>query len=201
MKAGQGGAVDMCEGIDGATGPRNPDPSAGPTGLEVTRTTGSYAVSARDPKSLRRQLASKGPITEQGRRVDAYTAWRIRKSYNPVAADDGTCTTGPVTVRVGIDFSFPEWADQASADPKHQQRWDRYLTALDAHERGHECVGLQAAAELKRELEALEARPNCDALRADVKAETRRIIDRWLAIERDYDRVTDNGLREGASFP
>jgi|GEM_PF-4512683 len=201
LASSPGGAADVCRGVEGATGPRQPHPSSGPPGLDVSRDVRTYSVSAEGQQQLRTELTRMGPITSTGRRVDAYAAWRIRKRYEPQVAEDGTCTTGPVAVRVGLEYAFPAWSDREAADPALQRKWDTYLTALDAHERGHECIGLQAASELKRTLEALPAHADCDALAAEVKRASKAVFDKWLAIESDYDRVTNNGRNEGASFP
>jgi predicted secreted Zn-dependent protease len=94
-----------------------------------------------------------------------------------------------VTVKVRTVVTMPRWAGEASARPAEKNEWNRFLSALRAHEKGHlelvvrqlkdvdaQLVGKSIAAARDRWMQALEA------LNATSEA---------------YDRATDHGRRQG----
>jgi predicted secreted Zn-dependent protease len=81
------------------------------------------------------------------------------------------------------------------------QRWNRYYTALIAHENGHRDFGVKAATEIEQALLNLEARENCKRLEQDANAVGYEILNRYIADEKLYDIDTNHGMNDGAVFP
>ena len=50
---------------------------------------------------------------------------------------DASGTVSDATVHVGWKITLPQWDGYDSATPTAQAEWDRFLAALEAHERGH----------------------------------------------------------------
>ena len=72
--------------------------------------------------------------------------------------------------------------------------WDRYFAALQAHEVNHARIAQLGA---ERYQAALRSAPDCQAARA-AAAQVNADVS---AASAEYDRLTEHGRLEGASFP
>lgn len=101
----------------------------------------------------------------------AFTYWKVTRSG---------CRTALV-----IRQTLPAWQDGDKAPAAVRRKWNRFYDALLAHEAGHVQIARSAAAEV-------------DAL--SCSADGLRVLRKWIATERDFDRRTQHGIKTGATL-
>lgn len=152
-----------------------------------------YEVEGRSPRSLRDTIDRRRPRDRtSGERHDARTEWTFRTRWRFGA--DGRCIPSTATVVLTLTMVLPDLANREWLSPREQADWDRYFTALVAHERNH---GRIAAAGQEQMQAAMRASPNCETITALVQATNAEVT----AASRTYDRETDHGRCEGAVYP
>ena len=82
-----------------------------------------------------------------------------------------------------------------------KSRWNNYYDALLKHEQGHQDFGINSAREIETTLHTLGSRKNCETLQNDANAAGHRILKKYAALEKTYDRETNHGMKNGAVFP
>ncbi len=97
-----------------------------------------------------------------------YTSWYVRWS--------GSCR-----LSVDIDMTLPRHVRPDSLPDRVRQRWDRMLIALTIHEDQHARFGIGAAQEIEK--------AGCNG--------AYDILDKWIEAEKDFDRRTQHGRRDG----
>lgn len=175
--------------------------AAAPAGAAVNadNTVVTYPIAGASAADLRAQMNALGPA-EGGKRFDGHTKWNVRWRYDYRSAA-GSCAIARVTVDVSTTVRLPEWRDEAAAPADLRARWQRYLAALTAHENGHRDHGLAAAREVDATLAVLPPQPTCDALGAAANARGQDILRRYNERDLEYDRSSDHGRRQGATWP
>ncbi|PZF78042.1 hypothetical protein DK847_06350 [Aestuariivirga litoralis] len=101
----------------------------------------------------------------------AYTWWRVSRQ---------SCVT-----TLEIRQTLPKWTDRSRAPARVQRKWDAFYKALLAHEAQHVQFARNAAVEV-------------DGLGCN--ADYRKVVRRWMAVERAFDRKTKHGVRSGATL-
>lgn len=166
----------------------------------ISETVRKYRINGRTAQELRLEMNRKGPAGADGRRFDAYTAWRVDWNYlwweNPAE-----CRLTKVTTRVRVSFTLPEWHQYDRGSPELQQKWDRYYEALHAHEKGHRDFGLRAARDIEQVIGGIGWRRTCAQLEKDANAAAQTILDHYILLEKQYDIETEHGAATGAVFP
>lgn len=168
--------------------------------IPISEKTVYYKIEGSTAQELRQQMDRLGPLDDNGRRWSALTRWHVHWSYS-YDRRDGECATGPVKVRLEITFTMPRWDAPAGAPQDLVERWQAYLSALEAHERGHAEIAEQAAEAVLEAMQALPVYLTCQALETDADALGERIIDQYRQRQADYDRETGHGHTQGAHFP
>jgi len=158
-----------------------------------------YKVTGSTAAGLRQQMNSDGPL-DHDKHFDAHTEWNVRWTY-PFDRSGSGCSTGPVTVTLTITYHFPEWGDESDGSQALQAKWHKYQEALQTHEDGHAEHGREAADDIIRELSGLPAADACPAMDGIANAKAQAIIGRYAAEDVDYDRDTNHGATQGATFP
>jgi predicted secreted Zn-dependent protease len=130
---------------------------------DMTESTRYYDVTGETPAEIWREMKTHGPVGNDGVRYNGTTKWSVRWRY-PYARSARGCTTGPVTVKLSVVYTMPRWDNPPGASRTLENQWNRYIDALEEHERGHGDFGRQAAREIERALEAIPAQPTCDEL-------------------------------------
>jgi predicted secreted Zn-dependent protease len=170
-------------------------PSVWPTETQVRW----YDVEGDSEAELRASLDARGPEND-GARHDAYTAWYVNWRFPFQQSDEG-CSTGPVTTTVRVTITLPRWRGYQDEHVPLMKRWRRYLDALKEHESGHRDTGFRAASEITEQLEALPPRPTCAESEAAANAAAVKVLERFRAVDADYDAETRHGATQGAVFP
>ncbi len=168
--------------------------------MEVSVTENPYELRGAVASELRDEMNRGGPLDRDGVRHDAYTGWSVTWTY-PYARSSAGCATGPVRVTVFVTYTLPHWTPPARARDPLRRRWLRYVENLRVHEDVHRDIGVNAAEEIRRRMEALAPRPTCGALELAADAVSARLLGKYRNVERTYDRDTHHGASQGASFP
>jgi predicted secreted Zn-dependent protease len=158
-----------------------------------------YKITGNTAAGLRQQMNADGPL-DHDKHFDAHTEWNVRWTY-PFDRSGGGCSTGPVTVTLTITYHFPEWGDESDGSRPLIDKWHKYLQALETHEDGHAEHGREAADDIIGELSGLPPADACPTMDGIANAKAQAIIGRYAAEDVDYDRDTNHGATQGATFP
>lgn len=161
----------------------------------------TYPVVGQTAAQIRRSLDRNTPVSHDGGTSDAYTRWDIDWRMHWFESSRGTCRPTAVTTRVRIRMTLPELQDTDSLPPALIDRWERYRRALMDHEAGHADIGIAAARAIEARLMQMGDQATCSQLADAANRMAREIIDRHARMERQYDRDTRFGRRNGAVFP
>jgi predicted secreted Zn-dependent protease len=153
-----------------------------------------YDIEGTTAAELREAMDSKGPLDFAGKRVDAFTLWRVDWRWPPRNNFSETIISVKVTV------TMPCWRNQSSAPYDLQKRWSNFERALREHESGHVEHVLKGAAAVPaaiRSAAAKEAGLSVEDANAAADAVIRELRD----FDARYDDVTKHGRNQGVQFP
>jgi len=167
---------------------------------EIQVTTRHYQVQGNDSASIRNNINRLGPTGKSGKRFHAYTQWNIRWNYRWVESNR-QCKINRVEVAVDIDILLPELVADDQQAASLQQGWDRYYQALQKHEHQHRDFGIAAAREMEQKLQTLDGWMDCDELEKTADQLANEVIDHYAEKEREFDRRTDHGAKDGVVLP
>lgn len=168
------------------------------TSTASTVTTDYYLVSGDTSEALDRDLRRKGPMHGHALAVAA-----IR--FSPVAVQqeitEAGCVFAEARFRVEANITLPRWKERAtSRDRELRNAWDALSSYARAHEDQHVRIAERYAEALGRAIEALPARPTCEALDASAKRIVERIgrehDEAQLAFDRAEQRRLERLLRQ-----
>ena len=150
-----------------------------------------YDISGTTDGELRAQLDRLGPTGYDNYKGDAATTWYI--AWQWPNDPDGSCRLSETVVSYAITVTLPHWNPPTEASNDLIVRWNEYLTALTEHEKGHVAL-------------VLANLPNVEqAIKGATCAMANAVGERQLAEIRshdiDFDRTTNHGIAQGATFP
>ena len=130
------------------------------------------------------------PRDDADNAVTSITAWAV--DWQWVRRPTEPCAIDAVDAHIDVTVALPRWDPPPEADPALVAEWSRYLVALTEHEEGHVKLVQHLADGSDETIQAA----GC----ADAHAVTGAILGQIRQEERDYDTVTENGRKQGASF-
>ena len=160
-----------------------------------------YEIRGKSEKALRDAIDRQGPLDRDGERYGAETKWNVRWKYEYGESDDGRCRLDSLVTDVTVTTTLPKWVDRDTAARPLGERWDRYMAALILHESGHKKIGTGAALAIRERVRKVPAQASCPAVKTAVDAAANAILEEFRSREADYDRTTDHGATQGATFP
>lgn len=166
--------------------------------IQVHLRRSDYAVTGSTVAQIGAVIDLLGPARD-GRRFGAYTDWEVAWSYDPTIRG-GEHVFDALSVDVTIAVTLPRWRPVASAPREVVEAWRRYRDAVERHEDGHRSIAVEAGRAVHDALAALPGYPSKTALREAAAAAAGRALDEHGARERDYDRATDHGAKQGVSL-
>lgn len=129
------------------------------------------------------------------------TTYPVRgRTVEALGASLDACRLVGVRVYLVTEVTLPEWRDADTAPAELRLRWDDFVTALRAHEYGHRNRAFRAAEEIHEALLAVRA-PDCLVLDERAEAVACEVLERYLALDAEYDRRTLHGRVEGVVWP
>ena len=163
----------------------------------IVWTTNYYAVTGATITEIRRSIAQARPWRNN---LDAYTSWHIDSRFHVGASPEGCrCTSFTTTTR--IKTTLPRWLRPTNVSPETVRAWTSYFNALRKHEDGHAQRAIAAATEQHRQVNRLGAEPDCHSMRHQISKVAQEVLAEHRRREREYDRETDHGKKEGAVLP
>lgn len=175
--------------LAGAPGPaQTGDVFAGIPGVTFTY----YPVAGQDAAALRRAIDG-ARLTDGNdhQPVDALSHWTMRWRWR--VDGRGGCDLASATVTFSAEVTLPQLADPDALSPALLAQWRRYLAALETHEAGHVRYAYEHRGDV---LAAIKAATCTTATQAGDEA-----IEAIKAHELAYDRDTQHGRAQGATFP
>ncbi len=149
--------------------------------------------------SLRQRLLVTSDFQGRQKRFTGQTDWHIE--WRACFEQDGpACRVGAVIATVHVTYTLPRWADRDAAPQPLRERWDRYLGSLATHEKGHGAIAHDVAQLIDQTLVG-RAEDSCDALNLRATTLVEEVMRRGETMQRDYDRATAHGSKQGAVFP
>ena len=113
----------------------------------------------------------------------------------------GQCRITDVSTEVTVTAHTPLLQPDPQRPHAVQQQWDRYLLALQAHQEGHIELALEHARQIEQGIAALPPMSRCDELQQAANATGQRILSALSEANQEYDKRTQQGALEGATFP
>ncbi len=176
--------------------PEAPGPGTG--AVQVRSETTYYDVQGQTAEMLGRALAAHGPrIGGQG--FFGLTEWEVSAEYRWAGRAAG-CSVKDLTVHVAVQTRLPRWRAPADTPPDVRGAWERFVAALDLHERGHRRLAEEAADAIRDRLVALRE-PGCGRIQAAVQRTLAAVMSEYDAHNQAYDAETGHGRTQQAVWP
>jgi predicted secreted Zn-dependent protease len=167
-------------------------------GVRLTQVTSEYDVAGQSIPELTLSIRTRALLQPDHTTYGGYTTWSLAWAYSGTRIVPGGCSTTGVTVNLDLKVRYPAWKDTAAA-PSLREEWNRYVTALKAHEGQHAAIAIRGANLLASKLRDIVA-PFCASVQGDaarIANETRQ----WIRDESNrYDETTRHGATEGANL-
>jgi predicted secreted Zn-dependent protease len=161
----------------------------------VIVTTNYYTGSGATARELGASLAQSRPWKDSDRR-DGQTQWHIEWNFQLIDNGNG-CRLRSLTTKTTITITLPKWNMPSSL----AERWKNYCDALKQHEARHAQIALEAAAAIRKRVTTLQDTSSCQKLTEFINAAANKVIAEFREQEVQFDKRTDHGRKEGASFP
>lgn len=150
-----------------------------------------YPVTGRFPRQIRASIEAAKPTDAAGVKHDAMTLWNYRLNAH---FSNGVCNPADIDVNYDITITLPDLQTRDRMHRSDREVWDRYMTALVKHELNHARIARRGAELLQ---DAVRSATTCEEANTIFSTITPQIN----AASDLYDRQTDHGAREGATFP
>lgn len=137
-----------------------------------------------------------GPVDERGKRRFARVNWEVWWDFPSV---NGQFDFMRTYTSYKLALIIPEWRAGPDAEPGLASRWAEYSSKLLAHEMQH-VKHLEMHIDLIAPAIAEAARRNPSLTRAEANEIGHSILSRIRKLDREYDRETDHGKKEGVSL-
>lgn len=172
-------------------------PPALPPGAVDHREERWYDVEGSTRDELLRELRTKGPRAD-GRNAWGRHEWRMRWRFR-YAPDGPFCRMTDVHVELESVMTLPRWRTREQADPELVRSWNAMLEALRVHENGHRDIAYRAARDVTRMLRRM-SEPGCSFISLRANQAAQDILERYRALNRQYDEATRSGAEQGVSL-
>jgi predicted secreted Zn-dependent protease len=166
--------------------PELPEIEQVPVSVELT----FYDVEGRSQRALDSNLRLRGPLG-----YDADTHYELSWFFEFWDDDDG-CAVTFIEVPLHIRIRYPNWLNRGRASRRMRQAWDRRMHALEVHENGHSLIAYSGALEAYNAAVQFPGAATCEALQDGLSAVFDDAVDVISHQQREYDRITDHGLRQ-----
>lgn len=162
------------------------------TSVEIPYATMDYYdVSGSTGREIREQLNALSTVDHNGDRGDAVTSWEIYWTWDGYGSE--SCDLRSATATYDIRIRFPRWQPPQDASEDLVARWNVYILALAAHEKGHVD---NVVTNLPNVIKAIRG-ATCDT--AETRAQ--EILAGIRHNDIRYDENTKHGETQGAIFP
>jgi predicted secreted Zn-dependent protease len=165
----------------------------------IRQHTSFYYIDGASATLLAAQLDQTGPLGADGKRYAAKTRWDVTWRFGHTQKGS-TCSITRADVVVGIAQAMPKWRGEDKGAPALKDAWTKFAEALQRHEDGHKENGMKAAKEIESAVLATKPGSNCEDVEAKANAAAVAIVEKYQALDEEFDRKTDHGRNQGASL-
>ena len=162
-------------------------------------TTEYYEIKGGSDRELKKMMQSLGPKGSDGKRYYAHTAWQVNWNFY-MGRRFGGCMIAGIQTTVNVKYLMPKWVDEKNGPEMVQKHWREFMQALQEHEKGHADIAMKAAKEIEEALPRTKLQPVCEAVAKKANESGQEIINKFVAMEKDYDSKTKHGKTQGAVF-
>lgn len=160
----------------------------------------AFSISGSNFSELNEAVLRVGPFdAETNRRWWGMTRWNISWKFSH-ATDSNQCRLDQFALTLDGVIDLPDFANRHAASEEMKAKWDSFIKALRAHEYGHWSTGIDAINDLEKRLLQIPPKEHCDALNREIEAIGAQVIQEYREVDRRYDRVTNHGVKFGATF-
>jgi predicted secreted Zn-dependent protease len=165
----------------------------------LTVTTNHYLVAGSTLREIRQSINRVRPGGEKAGH-DALTAWKVgwNVRFGSVA---GEYRVTSFTTTTTIVITMPSWRAPTNAAPAVLGKWMSYYSALQKHESTHATNGMLAAEALRQRVRELGPDSDHKRLQQRVQVVADTTIEEFKKRDKDFDRETNHGRKDGASLP
>jgi predicted secreted Zn-dependent protease len=111
------------------------------------------------------------------------------------------CEINEIETTVDVNYTLPRWRDIDAANTLLRDKWTKYYKALLIHEEGHKNFGLADARDIEKSLLNMKYYRKCDELTKHANMLGHKILAKHVKLEINYDKKTNHGMNDGATFP
>lgn len=169
------------------------------TAIQVSARQLYYTIEGTTAPQLVSQIRQRGPLWNDGNRYEAMHTWKMNRSLGITQVDD-RCILASPQIEVETDITLPQWEPPLDATIDLMLNWNKYTAALEKHEDGHQAIVLEAGTEALQRLNTFPSYASCADLKTDAEAAVDKILDGYNQKQIKYDRKTQHGLKQGASY-
>jgi predicted secreted Zn-dependent protease len=155
-----------------------------------------YVISPNSPYQIKPELMRHSPIRDDKGSYNGRTDWYISWRYQTATGAYG-CQLRNISTRIQIAYILPALSEQVT-DLKTIEVFNKFNDALTSHEKNHGKNGLAAAGEIDKALNKIQPQQNCRQLKRMADATANAIVQKYTQADIEYDRLTNNGMTEGA---
>jgi predicted secreted Zn-dependent protease len=166
---------------------------------DISITTIHYTIEGNSADAILADLHRKTPVKHNGKRHSARTDWHVSWRFW-MSNSRNSCEIDKVTTRLEVVYTLPRLKISSSMPEDLVARWEAFNSALFSHEQGHKDMGVRAAVEIENSISGMGARDSCSRLEGDANRMARDVIDKYVRMEKEYDRTTNHGINTGAVF-
>lgn len=166
--------------------------------LELATEILHYDVEGTTPDEIAASLYEHSPSRDVPR-FFGLTEWEVNADYRWVERDTG-CTIEDATVRLVIRTHLPRWSHNRRSDAQVRRDWERFIVSLDTHERHHRVLIEEIGETLRWRLLSLRE-PDCSTMKQVSDRAVAEEIEAGTARNHAYDRETQHGRTQGATWP
>lgn len=163
--------------------------------IRVVEMVQYYEIGGLSVPSLWHNISLRGPRSAETA-FAGHAKWDVRWTYDWRATSAG-CEVEDADASLYITYTLPHWSGRDEADIDLRDKWDHFSMALRAHEEGHGANGRRAAERIRAGLRGIISQPTCDALAKAADDIAKRVIAEESENDRQYDKLTVHGLKQG----
>jgi predicted secreted Zn-dependent protease len=155
----------------------------------ITKTYSYFRIGGKTAEDLDRELERNGPVTRTtGGRHPGATEIKFGGEVTYIERS-GRCQVGGAAVTLRTNLILPRWTNQRRAEKDLRVIWATLSSDIKRHEERHAEIARNHARLLERELLALPARRDCDAVEALVNETTKRVLSEHDRQQMRFDQV------------
>lgn len=155
-----------------------------------------YVISPDAPQEIKPELSRHSPIRARGGSFNGHTDWFIDWNYR-TRQHQSHCQILTLTTKVKVIYTLPALSEYVS-DQQTIEVFNTFNDALTKHEANHGKNGLTAAREIDSAFSNLPAQRNCRNLSRMINDIGNGTVQKYIRVDDEYDRTTQNGMTEGA---